>query len=127
MKLQFNKTYLILSILLFATEIVIAVFLKSGFIRHTFGDYLVVILIYCFFRSFIKGNHFYMAMGVLAFSFAIEFSQLVNILKPLNLQNSHSAKLILGSTFQFSDLVAYTLGIVTVLIVELKLIKSCTL
>lgn len=127
MKLQFNKTYLILSILLFATEIVIAVFLKSGFIRYTFGDYLVVILIYCFFRSFIKGNHFYMAMGVLAFSFAIEFSQLVNILKPLNLQNSHSAKLILGSTFQFSDLVAYTLGIVTVLIVELKLIKSCTL
>lgn len=127
MKLQFNKTYLILSILLFATEIVIAVFLKSGFIRHTFGDYLVVILIYCFFRSFIKGNHFYMAMGVLAFSFAIEFSQLFNILKPLNLQNSHSAKLILGSTFQFSDLVAYTLGIVTVLIVELKLIKSCTL
>lgn len=127
MKLQFNKTYLILSILLFATEIVIAVFLKSGFIRHTFGDYLVVILIYCFFRSFIKGNHFYMAMGVLAFSFAIEFSQLVNILKPLNLQNSHSAKLILGSTFQFSDLVAYTLGIVTVLIVELKPIKSCTL
>ncbi len=125
MKLQFNKTYLILSILLFATEIVIAVFLKSGFIRHTFGDYLVVILIYCFFRSFIKGNHFYMAMGVLAFSFAIEFSQLVNILKPLNLQNSHSAKLILGSTFQFSDLVAYTLGIVTVLIVELKLIKPC--
>ena len=127
MKLQFNKTYLILSILLFATEIVIALFLKSGFIRHTFGDYLIVILMYCFFKSFIKGNHFYIAMGVLAFSFAIEFSQLVNILKPLNLQNSHSAKLILGSTFQFSDLVAYTLGIVTVLIVELKLIKSCIL
>ncbi|PLB18053.1 MAG: DUF2809 domain containing protein [Flavobacteriaceae bacterium FS1-H7996/R] len=80
---------------------------------------------YCFFKSFIKGNHFYIAMGVLAFSFAIEFLQLVNILKPLNLQNSHSAKLILGSTFQFSDLVAYTLGIITVLIVELKPIKSC--
>ena len=127
MKLQFNKTYLILTILFFATEVLIALFLKSGFIRHTFGDYLVVILMYCFFKSFIKGNHFYVAMGVLAFSFAIEFSQLVNILKPLNLQDSHSAKLILGSTFQFSDLVAYTLGILTVLIVELKPIKSCIL
>lgn len=125
MILQFNKTYVILSILLFITEIVIALFLKSGFIRHTFGDYLFVILIYCFFKSFIKGKHFYIAMGVLAFSFAIEFLQLVNILKPLNLQNNHLAKLILGSTFQFSDLVAYTLGIITVLIVELKPIKLC--
>ena len=127
MKLQLNKIYLILTILFFVTEVLIALFLKSGFIRHTFGDYLVVILMYCFFKSFIKGNHFYVAMGVLAFSFAIEFSQLVNILKPLNLQDSHSAKLILGSTFQFSDLVAYTLGILTVLIVELKPIKSCIL
>ncbi|MFI0430998.1 DUF2809 domain-containing protein [Mariniflexile sp. HMF6888] len=125
MTLKLNKTYLTVTITLLIVEVLIATFLKSGFIRHTFGDYLVVILMYCFFKSFIKGKHFYIAMGVLAFSFAIEFSQLVNILKPLSLQNSHSAKLILGSTFQFSDLVAYTLGIVTVLIVELKPIKLC--
>lgn len=127
MKLHFNKTYLALTVLLFTTEILIALFLKSGFIRHTFGDYLVVILMYCFFKSFIKGNHFYIAIGILAFSFTIEFLQLINILKPLNLQNSHAAKLILGSTFQLSDLVAYTLGIITVLIIDLKLIKPCSL
>ncbi|MEN3322640.1 DUF2809 domain-containing protein [Mariniflexile soesokkakense] len=124
MKLQFNKTYIILTLLLFTTEAFIAIFLKTGFIRHTFGDYLIVILMYCFFKSFIKGNHFYIAMSVLAFSFVVEFFQLVNILKPLNLQNSHIAKLILGSTFQISDLMAYTLGIVTVLIVEYKLKKN---
>ncbi|AXP81709.1 hypothetical protein CJ739_2637 [Mariniflexile rhizosphaerae] len=125
MTLRFHKTYTLFFISILVIEILIAKFLTQGFIRYTFGDYLVVILMYCFFKSFIKGNHFYIAMGVLAFSFAIEFLQLVNILKPLNLQNSHSAKLILGSTFQFSDLVAYTLGIITVLIVELKPIKSC--
>ncbi|WP_308990879.1 DUF2809 domain-containing protein [Mariniflexile litorale] len=127
MKLQFNKTYIVLTILLFITEVLIAIFVKTGFIRHTFGDYLVVILMYCFFKSFIKGNPFYIALSVLIFSFAVELSQLANVLKLLNLENSYIAKLILGSTFQFSDLVAYTLGIVTVIIVELKLIKSCIL
>ncbi|MFG6686214.1 DUF2809 domain-containing protein [Mariniflexile sp. HNIBRBA6329] len=122
MKQQFNKTYIILTLLLFTTEALIA-FLKSGFIRHTFGDYLVVILMYCFFKSFIKGNHFKIAMSVLAFSYAIEVLQLINILKPLNLENSHVAKLILGSTFHISDLVAYTLGIISVLIAELSFKK----
>ena len=127
MKLQFNKTYFILAMLLLTTEAFIAIFLKTGFIRHTFGDYLVVILMYCFFKSFIKGNHLNIALSVLAFSFAIEFLQLANILKPLNLQNSYAAKLILGSTFQFTDLVAYTLGIITVIVVHLKSAKLCTL
>ncbi|WP_338356725.1 DUF2809 domain-containing protein [Yeosuana marina] len=121
MKLRFNKTYVIITIVLFITEALIAIYLKQGFIRHTFGDFLVVILIYCFFKSFIPNNHFKIAMLVLAFAFLIEFLQLVNILEMFNLQNNHLVKLILGSTFQISDVVAYTLGILTVIIFELKL------
>jgi hypothetical protein len=41
-----------------------------------------------------------------------------NLLSHLNLQNNTIAKLVLGSTFQTSDLIAYTLGIITVLIIE---------
>ena len=119
--MRLNKTYLIITILLFITEVLIAVYLKYGFIRHTFGDFLVVILMYCFFKSFILNNHFVIAISVLAFAFLIEFLQLVNILEMLNLQNNHLIKLILGSSFQISDLVAYTLGIITVLIIEIKL------
>ncbi|MFD1163860.1 ribosomal maturation YjgA family protein [Hwangdonia seohaensis] len=118
-----NKTYLTITILLFITEIGIAMFLKSGFIRHTFGDYLVVILIYCFFKSFIKINSFKLAILVLVFAFTIELLQLVNLLKLLNLQNNQLAKLVLGSTFHVSDLVAYTLGIITVLIIETRFFR----
>lgn len=121
MKLKLNKTYLIITILLFIIEVLIAIYLKTGFIRHTFGDFLVVILIYSFFKSFIPNNHFKIAMSVLAFSFLIEFLQLVNILEMLNLQNNHLIRVILGSTFQISDLIAYTLGIITILIIEYKL------
>jgi len=106
MNLKLNKTYLIITIFLFITEVLIAIYLKRGFIRHTFGDFLVVILLYAFFKSFIPNN-----------------LQLVNILEIFNLQNNHFIKLILGSTFQISDLVAYSLGIITVIFIEYKIYK----
>lgn len=120
MKLKLNKTYLIIAILLFTTEVLIAVYLKTGFIRHTFGDFLAVMLLYCFAKSFIEVNSFKLAISVLIIAFVIEFLQLMNILEILNLQNNQLIKIVLGSTFHVSDLVAYTLGIITLLIIEYK-------
>lgn len=126
MKLKLNKKYFTITVLLFITEALIAIYLKTGFIRHTFGDYLVVMLLYCFFKSFITDHHFKIAVSVLAFAFLIEFLQLINILEMLNLQNNQLIKLLLGSSFQISDLMAYTLGIITVLIIEYKIYKLWT-
>ncbi|WP_181364058.1 DUF2809 domain-containing protein [Algibacter marinivivus] len=123
MTFNLNKTYLILTVLLLIIEALIAIFLKTGFIRHTFGDFLCVILLYCFFKSFIKGHHFTIAISVLAIAFTIEFLQLTNYLEFFNLQNNHLAKVILGSTFEFSDLVAYTLGIITTIAIDFKIYK----
>ncbi len=123
MKLKFNKTYALITLLLFLTEVCIAVYLKTGFIRHTVGDFLVVILMYSFFKIFIEDNHFKIAISVLAFAFVIEFLQLSNYLKLFNLQDNYFAKLILGSSFHASDLVAYTLGIITVIALEYKIYK----
>ena len=124
MSLQFNKTYALLFVAFITIEILIATFLTQGFIRYTFGNYLVVILLYCFFNSFIKTSTIKTALVVLLFAYAIEFFQFIYLLHMLNLNNNHLAKLILGSTFHVSDLIAYTLGIITVLIVEYTL-KEC--
>ncbi len=121
MKIKYNTTFLLATILLLSIEILIAIFLKSGFIRHTFGDYLVVILLYCFFKSFIDINSLVLGISVLILAFIIELLQLINILEILGLQHNNLIKLILGSTFHFSDLIAYTLGIISILIVERKL------
>ncbi|WP_417195940.1 DUF2809 domain-containing protein [Bizionia sp.] len=121
MKLHFNRIYFLGFVILFIIEGLIAYFLKTGFIRHTFGDFLIVILLYCFAKSFINAKPIPVAFAVLLFAFIIEFLQLGNLLEHLNLQNNTFAILILGSTFHVSDLIAYTLGIVTVLIFELKL------
>ena len=42
--LRFNKTYFLLTILLFCTEVIIALFVHDNFIRPYFGDVLVVIV-----------------------------------------------------------------------------------
>lgn len=121
--MRLSKTYLGLTISLLIIEVLIAVFLKTGFIRHTFGDYLVVILVYSFIKSFLEIESFKLAIGVLIFAFTIEFLQFINILETLNLQSNQLIKIIVGSSFQITDLVAYTLGIITILLIEYKIQK----
>lgn len=119
--MKFSKTYFILFLILFTIEACIAYFLKSGFIRHTFGDFLVVIMLYCFFKSFIDIKPITLGLIVLYIAFIIEFSQLTPLLEWLNLQDNKAAKIVFGSTFHVSDLVAYTIGIMTTIIIEKKL------
>ena len=124
MKLIFNKAYFILFLLLFIVEALIATYLKSGFIRHTFGDYIVVMVVYCFMMSFIKLKPIHVAIITFLIAFTIEFLQLTSLLSWLGLESNSLAKLVLGSTFEVTDLLAYLLGIVTVLFIELQLNKK---
>ncbi len=119
MKLQFNKNYLVLAHTIFLVELAIAFIIKTGFIRYTFGDYLVVILLYAIFRGCTNLSVWASGMVVLLIAYGIELLQLTPFLTYFNLQDSFTAKLILGSTFHMSDIAAYTLGINTVLLIEL--------
>ncbi|SDH76035.1 ribosomal maturation YjgA family protein [Winogradskyella thalassocola] len=123
MKFQFNKKYLVLAHSLFLIELAIAFIIKTGFIRYTFGDYLVVILLYAIIRGCINLNVRASSLVVLLIAYAIEFLQLTPFLTYFNLQDSFTAKLVFGSTFHVTDLLAYTLGILTVLAVESSLFK----
>ena len=118
MKLQFNKYYLTLAHSIFLIELAIAFIIKTGFIRYTFGDYLVVILLYAIFRGCTNLSVRASALVVLLIAYGIELLQLTSFLAYYNLQDSFMAKLIFGSTFQFGDLIAYALGIITVLLIE---------
>ncbi len=118
MKLQFNKNYLVLAHSIFLIELAIAFIIKTGFIRYTFGDYLVVILLYAIFRGCTNMSVRASALVVLLIAYGIELLQLTPFLTYFNLQDSFTAKLIFGSTFQFGDIIAYTLGIITILIIE---------
>ena len=123
MTLQFNKQYIALAHSLFLIELAIAFIIKTGFIRYTFGDYLVVILLYAIIRGCTNLKVWVSALVVLLIAYGIELLQLTPFLTYFNLEDNLTAKLILGSTFHATDLLAYTLGIVTVLLVETSITK----
>lgn len=121
--MKFNKNYFIIFLIIFFIEVCIAYFLKTGFIRHTFGDFLAVILLYSLIKSFIIIKPLVATLIVLTISFTIEFLQLTPFLEWMNLQDNVYAKIVLGSTYQFSDLVAYSFGALFILIIENTLKK----
>ena len=114
----FRIRYFILAVLLFVIEILIAVFLHDGIIRAYVGDFLVVILLYCFVRSFAKLSIMETAVGVLLLAYIIETLQYFNLLALLHLEGSTVANVILGNQFEWIDIIAYTLGIIVVIVVE---------
>lgn len=121
MNLTFNKHYFALAVLLFITEVLIALYVTNNFVRSYFGDVLVVILIYCFVKSFMNLPVLPLTAAVLLFAFTIEFLQYLKIVEILGLQNSALARTVIGTSFAWLDILCYIAGVVVVLIVEFLL------
>jgi len=96
---------------------------KDTFIRPFFGDVLVVILMYYLLKSFIKTHYLYILISVFLLSFGIEILQYFQLNELLGIQNK-IIKIIIGSTFDYYDLLAYTLGIIVVYYYESKKSKN---
>jgi hypothetical protein len=126
---RFNKYYFALAVLLFNIEVLIADFVHDSLIRPYGGDFLVVILVYCAVKAFIKSDLWITAIGVLIFSYVVEIGQYYHLINKLGWENSALARNLLGTTFRWEDLLAYTLGMALVVGIELwmsglKQIKS---
>jgi len=112
------KNYLALTLLLFTIEFFVGADFHDSFIRPYGGDFLVVILLYCLVKSFINAPALKTACCVLVFAYTIEISQYFHLVKLLGLQNSKIAVLLMGTSFSFADLLAYTLGMLLVIVIE---------
>lgn len=115
-----RKKYLLLTLLFFVIEVCIALFIKDKFIRPYLGDVLVVVFMYCFVRSFFRIKIRLAILAVLLFSYLIEVLQYFNFVSLLNLEKYRIAKIVLGSTFSWGDLICYTVGALAILAIEEK-------
>jgi hypothetical protein len=116
--LHFNRNYFLLTVLLFVIEVFIALYVNDNFIRPYLGDVLVVILIYCFVKSFLKISVTKAAIGVLLFAFFVETLQYFAIIEILGLQDNQLARTVIGNSFAWEDILAYIVGIVIVIVCE---------
>lgn len=119
--MKFNKPYLIVALILLITEIAIALFVDDSFVRPIGGDFLVVILLYATVRGVSGFGSFSVLIGVLLFSYLIEFLQYLDFVTRLGLEDVQIARVVLGTYFSWIDVIAYTAGALFVLIVETKL------
>ena len=114
-----NRLYYFLGfIVLLIIEILIARYISDDFIRPYLGDFLVVILLYCFLMAISKISVVKGLAIVFLFSFAIEFFQIINIVKVMQYQPPEVVMIILGSSFSIWDLLAYSLGIILCYLIE---------
>jgi hypothetical protein len=120
----FYKYYFFLAIILFITEVLIAVYMRDAIIRPYGGDFLVVILIYCAVKSFFNTPVIATACYVLLFSYLIEVSQYFHLVTLLGWDHYPVARIVMGTYFSFVDLLSYTLGMLLVVVIEKLRIKA---
>jgi hypothetical protein len=74
------------------------------------GNLLAVAFLYCLIQSMVAVPTKPTLVAVLLFAYAIEATQYVHLAAHLGLQHSELALVVLGSHFEWVDILAYTAG-----------------
>lgn len=116
--LHFSPIYFCAFVLILAIEVIIALYINDKIIRPYGGDVLVVILIYCFVKAFIKAPSLHIAIGTLLFAYTIEIAQYFNFVELLHLHKYKLARIVLGTSFSWGDIISYTIGALICILID---------
>lgn len=102
--------YLLFTGILLGIEIFIAFFVHDRFFRPYVGDVLVVILLYGFVRIIVPGRGKLMPLYLFLFAVAVEILQLFSIVDRLGLGEIRFFRILVGSVFDWKDIICYGIG-----------------
>lgn len=108
--MTFRPGYALAAVLIFAIEVVIALFVRDAFVRPYLGDVLAVILVFVAIRAVFPVGSGPAAAIALSVAVIIELGQLVGILDILGLAHHQWLRIVLGTGFDLRDLLAYAAG-----------------
>jgi hypothetical protein len=119
-----NYPYIILSIILFILCVLIVILFSSHqFIRGFLGDAVIVMLLYTFLKSWRDINAFWLSVWVTIFAYVIEITQYFKIIRMLGFEENFFTRIVFGSVFDPLDLLAYTIGGVSIYILDTRVIS----
>ena len=124
MKLGLNRRYLCAFMIALAAIVLIALFVTGGFIRNHFGDILIVILIYCFVKSFVRNRMKWLPLAIFIFSVLVEIGQYFDLVERLGLADVAIARIAIGMTFDPWDILMYFIGCVLIYLFEVLMIRE---
>jgi len=112
MKTTWNKrtAYLLATLLIFLLEFFIALFVRDNFIRPYVGDMLVVVLVYTCVRVLLTEKPRLLPLYVFLFAAGVETLQGIHIVELLGLQDNRFFSVLIGTTFDWKDIVCYGVG-----------------
>lgn len=112
MKIQFNSTYFLATVILFLAEVLIATKIKDiFFVRAYLGDVIVVILIYTFIKTFLDvSRHEWLILGIFLFSCFVEVMQYFHLAEHLGLHPGSLMYIVIGNSFSWIDILCYAAG-----------------
>lgn len=95
---------------LLAAEVCIALFVHDAFVRPYLGDVLVIVLLYCLGRGVLGVRGRWLVPAVTALGVLAECLQYFRLADRLGLAEGSVLRVILGSTFDWKDLLCYLAG-----------------
>lgn len=104
--------------MLFFVEVLIALFVHDRFVRPYVGDMLVVVVVYAFVRIFIPEKCKLLPLYVFVFAAGVEVLQLFHIVEVLGMENNPFLRTLIGSVFDFKDVLCYGIGCIVLGIYE---------
>ncbi|MCA4776908.1 DUF2809 domain-containing protein [Empedobacter stercoris] len=122
--LNFDKKSFIIAIIIFLVEVIIALYIKDKIIRPFVGDILVVIFMYYFIKAFINIKAINIAIFTLIFSFVVEILQYLNFVEMIGLGHNKAARIIIGTSFSWIDLLCYFIGFILLFFIDKDLKKK---
>ncbi|WP_188764084.1 ribosomal maturation YjgA family protein [Emticicia aquatilis] len=105
-------------LLLFLVEVGIALWVDDTLIRPFFGDFLAVIALFFVLKTFLNLSDLNLAFTAVGVAYFLEFLQYCNFLKGVGLEKYKIIVIVLGSSFDWRDVFAYTLGIFAVFLFD---------
>lgn len=113
-----KKVYAIVALILLVIEVLIERYAHDDFIRPYIGDFFVVILIYSIMMSLSNFKVFTVAKATLLFSYLIEIAQYFEAVSVLGLEDYKWARIVIGTSFSWWDMLMYSLGFLFILFAE---------
>lgn len=127
MKLRFSLKNLMIALIIFIVEVLIAtVFKDILFVRAYLGDVFVVMLMYYFVKAFVIINPTKLIIGLVVFSFIIEFLQYFHFGELLGFKDNKLVMIVLGNSFSWIDILCYLVGGIVLYLIEVVAINRKT-
>lgn len=115
--------YFLAFILILAMEVYIALFVHDAFVRPYVGDALVVVVIYFFVRIFITEACRLLPFYVFVFAAGVEALQYIHIVERLGLEGNVFLRTLIGTSFDWMDILCYGVGCMLLALWEVYLWK----